>query len=173
MKHGNIREYICAHPECCRAALVSSYTVFCLTNYWLSEQIQDICSGLVYLHSFNIIHGDLKAVSYKCMIPVIFCMVYSSHSSMCLSTIPNMRSFVILDSPVLKILLSPVHVLCRVQLLMLAEASTGYLQNVCLVNRRGARPISTLLGWLYSKWVKPSTAVKYFSECWYFCCNRF
>ena len=42
--------------------------LFCLSHVYLSCQLSDVAKGLCYLHSCNIIHGDLKGVCgyFKC-----------------------------------------------------------------------------------------------------------
>jgi serine/threonine protein kinase len=64
LKHGNVRAYLKAHPDDNRLQIV------CLPMipdwelvFIFHMQLHGISLGLVYLHSYQIVHGDLKAVS--------------------------------------------------------------------------------------------------------------
>ena len=64
LSKGSARDYVQAHPKCNRVRLVSE---ICRTSLLTLEltlflELHDISLGLVYLHSQNVTHGDLKAV---------------------------------------------------------------------------------------------------------------
>ena len=61
MSGGSLPGYIKTHPDANRLVLVSAATIVfvpCL----LSHQLSDTAKGLCYLHSCNLIHGNLKGV---------------------------------------------------------------------------------------------------------------
>ena len=65
MDNGNAMAYIQKHPTCDRLTIVRSFEAFwCISD---EGQMYHVSLGLVYLHSKNIVHGDLKAV---------FCLFY-------------------------------------------------------------------------------------------------
>lgn len=66
MKNGNVRHYLEVNPTAPRLPLVSLRFVarFEMPDY---SKIQGIANGLAYLHSQDIIHGDLKGVSSFCI----------------------------------------------------------------------------------------------------------
>ena len=62
MSNGNVRDYVSKNPETSRLQLVRRqvelYTGLELTKL----QLLDITRGLSFLHSLEIVHGDLKGV---------------------------------------------------------------------------------------------------------------
>jgi serine/threonine protein kinase len=63
--HGNIREYTKNNPQANRLPLVSSLLVtFNPCSRPITKQLKDVVDGLEYLHSKNIVHGDLKGVRF-------------------------------------------------------------------------------------------------------------
>jgi serine/threonine protein kinase len=69
MENGQITEYVKRHPQVDRIGLVSGF-VPTVTTLFIPGMLQvwDIASGLHYLHSCKIVHGDLKGVS--CLVPL-------------------------------------------------------------------------------------------------------
>jgi serine/threonine protein kinase len=65
MAEGNIVEYLRRSPSTNRLQLVSRWwSLVCVgLNIGLCEQISEIASGLAYLHSVPVVHGDLRGVS--------------------------------------------------------------------------------------------------------------
>jgi serine/threonine protein kinase len=65
MAQGNIVEYLKRSPNSNRFQLVSEgRTLVCIMlNIGFCEQVSEIASGLSYLHSMEVIHGDLRGVS--------------------------------------------------------------------------------------------------------------
>ena len=61
---GDLTEYVKNHPETDRLGLVGTTLLLCLTHAYFRHKLSDVTSGLYYLHSCNIVHGDLKGVSY-------------------------------------------------------------------------------------------------------------
>jgi len=61
MPGGNLTEYIANNPEADRLRLVNVFLLSC-TGHSLPRQLSDVAEGLNYLHSCNVIHGDLKGV---------------------------------------------------------------------------------------------------------------
>jgi len=64
LANGNARDYLVAHPKGNRLHIVRiqhPYLPFDLFQTLL-DQLHDIATGLDYLHSQQIVHGDLKAV---------------------------------------------------------------------------------------------------------------
>jgi hypothetical protein len=61
MEHGNIRQFVLTRPDVNRPSVVSRPTLqrFLLC---LFPQLLGATDGLIYLHSHNLIHGDLKGV---------------------------------------------------------------------------------------------------------------
>jgi len=62
MDNGNIRQYVLAHPKVNRPSLVSGSFPHPFRMCSLC-QLLDVIHGLMYLHSQNLVHGDLKGVS--------------------------------------------------------------------------------------------------------------
>ena len=61
MSGGDLTGYIKNHPDVDRLVLVCDLTLVfipCLPHY----QLSDVIKGLCYLHSCNVVHGDLKGV---------------------------------------------------------------------------------------------------------------
>jgi serine/threonine protein kinase len=64
LKHGNVRAYLNAHPDDNRLQIVrTSMLPGRQLVFIFHVQLHGISLGLVYLHSHQIVHGDLKAVS--------------------------------------------------------------------------------------------------------------
>ena len=61
MPGGDLTEYIVNNPEAERLSLVGVLSPS-LHETLTSTQLSDVAEGLNYLHSCNVIHGDLKAV---------------------------------------------------------------------------------------------------------------
>ena len=64
MPGGELREYVTHHPSTDRLRLVS-IPLFCIELRLRPSKVFDVANGLNYLHSCNIIHGDLKGVRYS------------------------------------------------------------------------------------------------------------
>lgn len=61
MPGGTLPVYIKKHPDVDRVGLVGSNpTAFPHTNQ--RHQLSDVAQGLCYLHSFNVVHGDIQGV---------------------------------------------------------------------------------------------------------------
>lgn len=70
MENGRITEYVNKNQNADRVNLVSG--AFCSVTVAFECQISqlwDVADGLYYLHSRNIIHGDLKGVSHLILHP--------------------------------------------------------------------------------------------------------
>ena len=64
LKHGNVRAYLKAHPDDNRLQIVRPPMIPDWELVFIFHvQLHGISLGLVYLHSHQIVHGDLKAVS--------------------------------------------------------------------------------------------------------------
>src|SRR5882762_6287213 len=63
-QNGNIISYLKKQPAVDKLALVS-YMIKSIEGipYSISPQLAQVASGLSYLHSLSIVHGDLKGVS--------------------------------------------------------------------------------------------------------------
>ena len=61
MPNGDLTEYIGKHPNTDRLALVSVPLVSWMVRL-PSHKLRDVTDGLYYLHSRNVVHGDLKGV---------------------------------------------------------------------------------------------------------------
>ena len=61
MPGGSLTEYIAKHPEAERLSLVGAFSSS-LYETFIPHQLSDVAEGLNYLHSCNMIHGDLKGV---------------------------------------------------------------------------------------------------------------
>jgi len=62
MSGGNLPEYIKKHSNADRLVFVGDPLQLCLSHAYSRRQLSDVANGLCYLHSCNIIHGDLKGV---------------------------------------------------------------------------------------------------------------
>lgn len=63
LKNGNARDYLHKHPNGNRLQIVRTSDVALQPKYvTLYVQLHGVSLGLVYLHSHQIVHGDLKAV---------------------------------------------------------------------------------------------------------------
>lgn len=58
-------EYIEEHPEADRVALVGIYFIM-FTLHSSSHQLSDVARGLNYLHSYDVVHTELKGVRSSC-----------------------------------------------------------------------------------------------------------
>jgi len=61
MPGGDLLEYIKDHPSADRLHLVGAYC-FLRSNADSRSQLLDVAEGLHFLHSRNVVHGDLKGV---------------------------------------------------------------------------------------------------------------
>ena len=61
MSSGDLPEYMEKHPDADRLVLVGMLPL-CLSHAYFRYQLSDVAEGLCYLHSHNVIHGDLKGV---------------------------------------------------------------------------------------------------------------
>ena len=61
MSGGDLPEYIEKHSNADRPGLVGS-SLLCLSLAYSRRQLSDVANGLCYLHSCNVIHGDLMGV---------------------------------------------------------------------------------------------------------------
>ena len=62
MPNGNVREYIAKNPEISRLQLVRELGIRTRLLELTKPQLLDISRGLTFLHSLEIVHGDLKGV---------------------------------------------------------------------------------------------------------------
>jgi len=67
MLNGNINDFMRAHPDVDRLALVGFHfeiLVSSITVIWRSthQQLSDVAKGLCYLHSCDVIHGGIRGV---------------------------------------------------------------------------------------------------------------
>ena len=66
MPNGNVRQYVRDCPQADRLQLVCLSVSLWLSTFILTlRQLLDICHGLQFLHSHDVIHGDLKGVSLQ------------------------------------------------------------------------------------------------------------
>ena len=73
MPGGNLTAYTANHPKVDRFGLVGVLLLRSM-KYSCTHQLSDIAEGLNYLHSWNIVHGNLKGVRdcvTSCFIPRI------------------------------------------------------------------------------------------------------
>ena len=61
MPGGDLTEYIASHPDTDRISLVSDFLLHC-TRRLLLRQLSGVAEGLRHLHSYDIIHGELRGV---------------------------------------------------------------------------------------------------------------
>ena len=61
MSGGNLPEYIKKNSDVDRLELVGAPRLR-LSHAYSSYQLSDVARGLCYLHSCNVVHGDLKGV---------------------------------------------------------------------------------------------------------------
>ena len=64
MAGGALPEYIKNNPDADRLRLVGVPPDDCSSHPYPHHQLSDVASGLYYLHSRDVIHGDLKGVCY-------------------------------------------------------------------------------------------------------------
>jgi len=62
--HGNISEFLKNHGGVNRVQLVSERAVFCGGRRDWLIQLVDAANGLEYMHSIQMVHGDLKGVRF-------------------------------------------------------------------------------------------------------------
>ena len=62
MSGGNLTEYTTNHPDVDRLGLVGFPSLFRSMKRLPSHQLSGVAEGLNYLHSCNVIHGDLRGV---------------------------------------------------------------------------------------------------------------
>ena len=67
MEDGKITEYVKKNPKVDRINLVSGFVPVVTVSEFECQisQLWDVADGLHYLHSRNVIHGDLKGVSHS------------------------------------------------------------------------------------------------------------
>ena len=64
MDEGNINEFVERYNGVNRVQLVSHRLVSCGGRRSRSIQLVDAANGLEYMHSSNMVHGDLKGVRF-------------------------------------------------------------------------------------------------------------
>ena len=83
MVNGNINDFVKAHPDANRLELVGiSLSLIVpvsssLTIGWLI-QLEGVARGLIYIHSQEMVHGDLKGVRFRRLESLLFHRVYLS-----------------------------------------------------------------------------------------------
>ena len=68
MTHGNINQFVTAHPDANRFELVRPHSYLCnshLSDDYVLLQLGDVVKGLIYMHGQGMIHGDLKGVCFR------------------------------------------------------------------------------------------------------------
>ena len=75
MENGNARQYLRLNSHAriklrlvSRILFVDPVVYFAVTDDFCPLKTRDVVEGLVYLHSKEIIHGDLKAVRHKVVV---------------------------------------------------------------------------------------------------------
>jgi hypothetical protein len=67
MTGGTISSYLQCNPQRNRVPYVRSLLQLIsdinFNDFWRSYQVDDVVSGLTFMHSLDMVHGDLKAVS--------------------------------------------------------------------------------------------------------------
>jgi len=66
MANGNINDFVKAHPDANRLELVSSSPRILLPSLTVGPgiKLEGVASGLIYIHSQGMVHGDLKGVRF-------------------------------------------------------------------------------------------------------------
>jgi len=66
MMNGNINDFVKAHPDANRLELVSSSLRVLLPSLTVGPfiKLEGVASGLIYIHSQGMVHGDLKGVRF-------------------------------------------------------------------------------------------------------------
>ena len=64
MDHGDINEFIKNNQGVNRIQLVSNHAMSCGDQRDRFIQLADAATGLEYMHSINMVHGNLKGVRY-------------------------------------------------------------------------------------------------------------
>ena len=67
MPYGNINQFVKAHPDVDRPKLVRPPFATLLPSFRQLKilQLAGVAKGLIYLHGSEIVHGDLKGVSFR------------------------------------------------------------------------------------------------------------
>ena len=68
MVHGNINDFVKAHPDVDRLGLVG-FRFKVLPSHPVDDritlQLEGVATGLIYIHNQGVIHGDLKGVRLR------------------------------------------------------------------------------------------------------------